>query len=484
MSRMTRFTLGVVLLIAGVGLTLAFMAGLTLSIGYALSLMATIALLTFWLGAATPLSLLPRLLVLLYILPFGVCVGYLNDPFHQWPLFSGYMALDYQMDPLVIRQMLTVGVIGIIGLATGTLLGSCLSAARPRVNESKPAKARTLGPFLFLSGLAVATLLSYLNAPKETIFQSSVLDQSISTTAKASFNAAWLISYLIIVILWIDAERDTWHGRRASWKFISIIVASLYIVIVLELLRGDREAIALVAALGGLYLTRARFGQVNGWRVQWKRVLQLVVPAVVVCMSFVMVGSARQQVATAAAWSAPNVEQLITDGLAASTWTGVLYTDLSLSGRYRHHQLQYVYGKTYLDYLLSAPPGFVARLLGYQRPMDLEQPAEWFYDIAGGGTYVTNVPFVNFGAPGVLLILACWGLLGVLWEIRGQEKRLWARLAYGTALAISFFWFWYGEMNLVRAFSISIAMYISYRVVTEVPFHRLLRIPRVHARRH
>jgi hypothetical protein len=469
MTRMARFVVALLFLVTGGTLTIAFMLDITLTIGCALTLMLLTAIVIMWLCAVTPLAILPRLLVLLYILPFGVCVGYLNDPNHRWPLFATDLSLNYQMDPLLIRQMLTVGVIGIMGLAAGTLLGGALLRVPKAREERLPAApAPTLGPILFMLGIVVAVLLSWLNAPKENILQASPVTQTAAAAPQVNFNGAWLASYLILIMLWIDAERDTWSGRRARWKFLLILAASAYIVIFLELFRGDREAVSLVAALSGLYLTRKGRTGNRVWGIQWKRVLRLAVPAAALVVLFVMVGAARQQIAGSLKWMRPTAGDMLKMGLESSTWTGVLYTDLSLSGRYRFSHLTYLYGRTYVDYFLSLPPGVVARVIGYRRPMDIQQPAEWFYDVAGGGTYVTNVPFMNFGAPGVLFILALWGLLGAIWEVRGQDARIWPRLAYATALAISFFWFWYGEMNLIRGFSGAAGIYVAYRLATDV----------------
>src|SRR5207249_3383092 len=154
MSRFVRFTMATVFTLTGIGLAIAFMTDSFLSIGLSLALILGTAIVAGFTCAVTPLAILPRLLLLLYIMPFGVCVGYLSDPNHTWPLFANVLSFNYQTDLLLIRQLLMVGVIGIMGLAAGTLFGASIMRVA-RADDERPS-ARTFGPFLFSFALAVS----------------------------------------------------------------------------------------------------------------------------------------------------------------------------------------------------------------------------------------------------------------------------------------------------------------------------------------
>lgn len=92
--------------------------------------------------------------------------------------------------------------------------------------------------------------------------------------------------------------------------------------------------------------------------------------------------------------------------------------------------------------------------LGYVRPMDTHaNPARWYRDtgVSAGGMQPAVVPFRNFGILGVLGILFLIGVFIGCVELYCETGTFAARLLYGCVATTSMLWFWYGDMNVVRA---------------------------------
>jgi hypothetical protein len=131
---------------------------------------------------------------------------------------------------------------------------------------------------------------------------------------------------------------------------------------------------------------------------------------------------------------------------------------------YRAGTIDYFYGATYLDYLLSIPPGVVARAFGYTRPLEeFQGPNWWFVGIAGGGIHPVAVPFMNFGIFGVFVVLALFGIF-IAW-VDNPDASMWRRLLYAGVIAGSFKWFWYGDMTIIRVIMGTAGLRVLYGIL-------------------
>jgi hypothetical protein len=371
--------------------------------------------------------------------------------------------------------MVTVGVVGLFGLLAGIRWAGIRADGAPRAGDlaiiHRP--GRTLAAPLFYALVPIAVLFSWLSSPPETILETTYgAGQSDAVASTINFPAAYMVSYILLVVLFIDAERE----RRPAWrrtKFLAVGLATAYIVIVLQLLRGDRESSGLVVALTALYVTSPA-GIRHARRlvsIAKARIRRLMLPMTGLVAIFIALGSLRATLSQASAVAeVVSPMQAVELGLSQNTWTAVLWTNLSVAWEYRQGILQYKYGQTYLDYALSLPPGIVARALGYERPLESWQGIAW-EDAAGvssGGLHVVVAPFRNFGAVGVFLVLTLYGFIIARIEQRGESGPLGSRMLWGSVFCASFLWFWYGDMSFVRALMIAGLLYGAYRVALSV----------------
>ncbi len=425
---------------------------ITLPLAGAVSTLACITVAGLLTQKAQPLAFLTRLMIVAYALPFLTLLGYLFSQDYEW--WGTPRARLYISDHHLQARMVTVAIIGMIGLLLGMRLAS-LVRSRANTQSLLPSthdqKAATLPLLPFSCLLVFAVLLSWLSAPTKDIFAAGYA--TVGTEARAAdlnFNSAFLISYIVIILLMIDAERERIIVRRRN-KYWSVVLVSALIVFFLQIVRGDRESLGLILGLISLYVTGPdRATWVSGKRLAWRRVRRVAVPLCVLLLVFVGLGAARGQLAEPESASLDPIATL-RSGLQQSTWTGVLLTNLSLARQDRYGALDTLNGQTYVDYLKSLPPGVITRALGVDRAIEPERsPGGWTSDVGSGGAHVVIVPLKNFGATGVFLVLLGYGFVIARCESSNIPGHLWRRLLFGTVTTCSLLWFWYGDLSLAR----------------------------------
>lgn len=411
-------------------------------------------------------TFLPRFALLIYALPFSTMLGYLVDPEFTWWLTPESVAL--MREPRILQTLMTVGFTGLIGLIVGVIAGSVmLPAAKPT-----PPAARTLSMPVYAVLVLAAVALSAISAPDATVFEKTYAESGGSALAsRMNFNSAFLISYALLILGYVDAELAR-ESRERLEKRVILGAAVLFIVVYLQILRGDRESIGLLAALFALYLTARppRGARVQEWTVmQRRRLRRVALPAVGTFLVYAATGMVRNAVALTVV-TRSSLSTLLSVGALGTAWTAVLLTNLAIAAQHFTGRMDYLFGKTYADYILSLPPGIVTRSLGIERPLESTRgPAWWGEGISAGGIHVVLVPFKNFGIFGVPIVLALFGFLFVRLERWNDTSAPEARLTYGITIASLLFWFWYGDMYILRGLMLAAALALPYAHLVQAP---------------
>jgi hypothetical protein len=409
----------------------------------------------------TDLSLLPRLMILLYVMPFSVTLGYLGASDYTWWWTPTVLAL--LSDRVLIEQMMAIGITGLAALLAGlkAIEGSRVGERDLVDVAAEESSRRTLDAIAFVAALGLATALSWVYAPRTTIFEETYAAEGTEGLYQdLNFYGAYLASYILLVLLFVDAESSRPPARR--WKRLGVLGTTLFTLIFLQLLRGDREIVGLLAALAILYVTepmRNRAGRV-GSRAWRRRMLGLTLPILVLVVVLIAVGAARFELSGG---DVSTAGELLAVGFEHGTWTAVLLTNLAMAAQLQDGRIEYLYGETYGQYLLSLAPGIVTHYLGFERPIEAKNnPGYWFIGISSGGNHVVNVPFKNFGIFGVAGVLLLYGMAIGYWEKTGVRNGRWYRLVYGAITASSFMWFWYADMNVIRALMGAGVLWLGY----------------------
>lgn len=417
-------------------------------------------------------GILMLLLWLVFSLPFIHVIPYLwfdfdsSDSLDFW-LFSSN---PYTLDHRVIELTSMIGAVGGIGFALGI---SMYPKVIPILDRKYIVRAnstrRSLVMPIFWVWLVAGLLLSWLAAPRETLF-AAAYTTSASQLTNVNFDSAWMISYAIFIYIFCDAILDQNIGRRMLKTKITL-VALLYVVLVLQILRGDRESFSLVLGLCLIYFySSGPFITSRKLKLPWRKIAVFALAIVIISM---LVGVARSRLTEVSDLSelidafvvlyeddAIGVEMLF-----HGTWSAVFLTPMSVAGDHIYDLLDLRLGQTYVDLILSIPPGFLADALGYTRPITgLAGPA-WEMRYGIGGTHASVVPFMNFSMTGVLLVTAFWAF-----ALSGVERRA-MRDGRVSALALTCIfcmaaphWLWYGEKSIMNALIIWVLLRFCYSI--------------------
>lgn len=412
---------------------------------------------------ANKFALLQRLSILIYAMPFIATLGYLIDSEYLWASTPARLVLIH--DDLIILQMLAIGLVGLIGLLVGMKLAELTAGrASDSVMVGRPLMTPNASPLslVALAGLsALVFVLVWAGSGSTSTILESAYSGSRGIAESVNFNAAPLLANVILILLYVDAERAADHGSK---RRLLLVVGLASFGVAYELLHGNRDSFGLLIAFIALYITGSAASRLNlGFLQNWRRARRAVVPAVVVALVFIMMGALRALLVSPELLA--DTQNVLRIAFLENTWTAVLHSNLGLAALYSSGSMDYLLGQTYVDYVLSIPPGFVTQLFDISRPIEADRgPAWWFMGITGGGVHAVVVPFRNFGVFGALVVPAMVGAL-VTW-MDAPNRSLGRRFLYGVAIAASFKWLWYGDMALIRALMAALLVWILYRVLS------------------
>ena len=415
------------------------------------------------------------LLFFVYALPFIHIFPYIwfhfdtESPLLLW----GFPVNPYMTDKEIIELMSMIAAVGAAGFMAGTsLLRKKLSKAPLRVLRGLyRAPGKTISIQVFLAFIATAIAFTWISAPAETVF-TAAYTQSESLHSAWDFSSAGMFSYSFLVFALADSIFEP-SQRIGKVKRKIVLYSILLIVIWFQLLRGDRESLPLVVAallmyyVWGKALTDSTRRRVN---LNWT-VLGLLVFVVFVASYFV--GALRFSLIEVDSVSSllnmidelEEVGVIGFDNLITGTWSGVLFTPLSVAGDYINGSLLLKYGQTYVNLFASLVPGFLANWIGYARPIDSFRGPAWEMIYGGGGVHAVVVPFMDFRMAGVFIVVGLWSFALAKIERYSIKRLNVPKLALLGIVAMAVpHWLWYGEKNIMNALIIWLMLSILYRV--------------------
>ena len=411
------------------------------------------------------LGLLTLILFFVYLMPFIHIVPYLWFDFSESPQnMWGLSVNPYMLDEHIIRLTAMIGLVGGIGIASGALF----SKGRVPDYYGGVVSAQTIVFPYWLLWVLIGVLLSQLTAPQETVFVAEYT-KSLSLLSGFNFSSSWMVSYVILIYAFIDSLYDSNPSRR-RYKLYIFFISLLYVVLWLQLLRGDRESLPLVIGLGVVYYYYFKRTPLAVSDSK-KYVLKAVTLLLIVLFINMVVGHMRGLLSGSDFSDALLVFDkgvhsgaVALDNLIKGTWSAVLLTPLSVAGDYVNGVLPINYGSDYLDLLLSLPPGFIADFFGYTRPVGpLSGPAHHMtYGL--GGTHAVVVSFMNFRMAGVFVIQFIWALAFSSIEKYSLRKVTVIKLSILTTMIMaSPHWLWYGEKAGINAVIIWLILAFLYK---------------------
>lgn len=267
------------------------------------------------------------------------------------------------------------------------------------------------------------------------------------------FTGVYYFFYTVLLMLFVDALYSA-EKRVRKIKLRIVISLILYVMIFANLLKGNRNIAGLIFAFFALPLFFYQATQYNAESKKFYASLKKKSKYlfVIIFVLFFLVGIIRNSLATRGVSTEVIVQSLLYF-YKSSSWMGGYYATLGAAQEYTLNTINYLYGKTYLDYILSLPPSFIANALNYTRPLDIpaNAPGEWFRGFTVGGVHPSVVAFKNFGFLGVYLIFTLYGYFFFKLESRINLFKPNTLFLYACVLLSSLHLMWYGEMYMFRA---------------------------------
>lgn len=234
------------------------------------------------------------------------------------------------------------------------------------------------------------------------------------------------ILYMAVLLLWAIAL-----SGRALWRFALAATATALFTIS-QIISGDRDFIVVFFALIVVYLVSSQ--------VSFARLLAVSLAISTIVLGGTILSMTRMDVTTSGA-------ELV-DFLRFNSWNAVLLP-VVLMVEAEWYSDAWLLGKTYLDVLMSLPPSPLFSLVGMEKPIVTDNPAEWFYVQGLGGMHASGVAYRNFGFVGVFAQAAAFAF-GITWvQVRYQLfPTFWRGFLLLVVLAAVMHTLWYGLVYL------------------------------------
>ena len=415
------------------------------------------------------IGILILLIWLVYVLPFIHIPPYIWFDFNQDPLLLwGLSVRPYMVDERVMKLTAMMGAVGGLGIAFGTSLNKKRLQQDLGTNPDGSKRLfRTMALPIWLIWVGVGVVLTWLAAPQETIFTAEYT-QSASALDGVKFDSAWMMPYVILSFAFCDTLLERQLVIK-SLKMKIILAVVVLVLVYFQLLRGDRAAVPWVFGLSLVYYYwAAGITQRRDFTIPWLKISGGAFGLVVLSL---VLGAMRHSFVDASLSDVLDVAIALNESGAIGfanilhgTWSAALLTPMSVAGDHIYNLLPLNLGQDYLNFVLSIPPGFLADVLGYIRPLDLNEPAkEMRYGL--GGTHATVVPFMNFRMVGVFIVPAIWSFIMIKFEKLALKKLTVINLSLLTTIAMAApQWLWYGEKYGFNAIVLWLILSFFYRV--------------------
>ncbi len=465
----------IILSIAGLVLAVSFSANAFLDIKYTSYIYLILAGLGMYkLAHVVPYSILPRFFILVYFMLYAALIdvlfyGKVNVE------YGFFLVRDALKSSFIQSAIANIALIGLIGLLIGIIIAT-FNYRKPKIVDEtvsayKPRKTLSL-PVFVAFGLLL-TLVKSATTSSKTIFT-----QAYATNISDSFSETNVfgstITYLVIgflLLLWLDIE-FTPKKKTRKIKTRIYLVFLFFHVIWFDILRGDRDTTGLIIAVFVLSILNIKYHNfIEKSQIKFirKRAIKRLIPFMAVMLIFFVIDAVRNSIAESG-YQSSRVGQKFESIYKNGTWFGGFSATVGMMQEYKDYDLEFLNGQTYIDYVLSIPPGPVANFIGYERPINKDNsPSRWYVGYTVGGNSPVVVHFKNFGAFGVLIFMAIFGYIIARAEVFFRSKpSFWSRFIYGSLFVVSLHWFWYGDMYFIRIMMMALIAYPIYNVIVQV----------------
>ena len=377
-------------------------------------------------------SFLPAFFVLCYMLPF---LPLLAAPLGIDVVFWTGERFVYAADSAEISRMQQIW----LSSSVGVILG--LMVSRLRVRRSVGPHSRQAIPQHAVSSFAV---LGWHRAALIFLVSAGLISLRFSTgsgTENEVVTGYELIVCLMLLLCWTLVI----HTANKSYLFITGCLTIAYVWSKVQ--TGDRDFFLVIIALA-LRMGAMRSGA--------RGMLAIGALGLILVLAGAVISMTRLDVDLTAAG--------LFEYMAFNSWNAtILPVLLMVEGEANGGAL--LYGKTYLDLILSVPPSPIFSLFGIEKPIQADNPAFWFFIPGLGGMHVVGVALRNFDLVGVALQSFLFVLVLAVLErrLRGAHNP-WKTLLYLYVSGAMMHTIWYGFISIMNTLIFYLFVYLFFSI--------------------
>jgi len=410
-------------------------------------------------------------------------------------LMWGLAANKYQVNLAVVNMMSLIGSVGALGLVCGSVMSNSkykrffLDTSKIKYNDSN-----TLGLLPFFIWIFVAFMCAYLTAPGGSILSIGYVEMNKSLSNTINFSSLIFVSFILFIFAFCDyiIEKNT---QKKIIKGILLLISIFIVVIFLQLIKGDRESITFFVSIVILYFITNNKNRKINFRLFFKSII--IILLILFVSAFIgrfrggeisnsdnIIVKANETIKYSG--QGDSFYDFFISNISSGTWSGSLLSLISVAGdsingqtkkyiwtsygsTFQEKPFEFYFGKTYLDYLLSLPPGFVADWVGYQRPIDGYSGPAWEMRYGLGGVHGFVVPFINFSLYGVFIFSFLMSyFVNRTYDTAYNIPNVKNLAFIGVIICIAPHWMWYGDKYAINAIIISYISLWLYRLVLKI----------------
>jgi hypothetical protein len=424
-------------------------------------------------------SLVPKKLGIILIslaafyAPFTSLFSYLGFDWDYRHVMFGLHPNPYTFDQRIIELTATIGATGSMGSLLGITMSKILNLKNSSKDVSVTKDRNSLSVLNFILWIIAGLILSILSAPSETIFTAAYTN-SLSILHNANFSSSWMVAFCIVLFAYSDYRFER-VSKRSMTKGIIFWAVLFYIVVVNQLLRGDRESLTLIVGMMVAEICYLSTSPIKNYLIKNKLVIIIIVCLLLLVSNFVGVFRSAFVLVDDIDSFLAIANNLNDHGMFdisrffQGTWNAVFLGPMSVAGDYLNQSLNINYGKDYLDLFKSLPPGFIADFFGYVRPWSNDSNPAWGITYGIGGWYFLVLPFMNFLLFGVFILSAIIFMLLAWTDHKLQQYQSATKFAFYLIILMAIpHWFWYGEKAIINAIITFYFLSIIYKRITTV----------------
>lgn len=309
---------------------------------------------------------------------------------------------------------------------------------------------RSQNIYFWLLMLLTGLLLSVISSPPDTIYTTNYR-HSNAINFNIGFDSAWLFSYVILTFCFLDSF-TTQNRFLRSFKIYFSVLVIIYVVIYLQILRGDRESLPLVFSFIIVY-----FIFIKKFKISKFPIFKIIIFSLPFIFVSFFIGFFRSRLSGSDfITSLDNFLPLLFNkdilfALFNGTWSAVLLTPLSVAGDFHYNHLNHFLGDDYLNIILSLPPGFICNIFDYVKPLDGSNGPAQEMRFGLGGVHASILPYRNFGFVGLYVVPFLSFYLIRKFEISSLLKPSFYKITFFSCfLFVLPHWLWYTEKILIN----------------------------------